>query len=595
MKISKIYSNKKEIFKNINFNDGFNVIFAEIRLPENKNKDTHNLGKSKLMELIDYCLLKERKSSFFLFKFFDKFEDFVFFLELRLNSGSYLTVRRSVSENTKISIKRHVDKDQDFNYSCESDWDYFNIPIDTAKLILDAEFNLKSISPWDYRTSINYALRNQDDFSDIFKLSNFLGRHLYWKPYVGKTLGFNADNLKRNYELAYELEKLKILLSELRSDIGDILGDEEEVLTGLLDIKNKESESLQEQLDTFNFDKVDTDNIKQLVEDIDDDIAELNKVKYYLSANIKKLTNTLDDKKVNFKIAPTKKLFEEAGVLFDGQIKKSYEELLEFNRKITTERKQYVKVKVQELEKELYKISTTLEELNNSRAKRLAYLNKIGTFDKYKEVTAMLLSIKTEINDIERKLTLSEEISSTEDKVSTCESEHLIIKGLIRDNREEVTKSEMGVYKSIKTYFSLFVENVLDKNGFISTKQNNEGNLEFYADLIGDRGEKTGESDGHTYRKILCMGYDLAVILSYSGEDFIRFIYHDGGLETLDERKKKEFLEYVRSLPSLLGIQYILTVIDSDMPQDVSFDDDEVVLRLHDNGPSGRLFKMASW
>ncbi|PSV38019.1 DUF2326 domain-containing protein [Photobacterium sp. GB-210] len=595
MKLSKIYSNKNELFNSVEFNEGLNVIFAEIRLPENQDKDTHNLGKSKLMELIDYCLLKERKQSFFLFKYFDKFKDFVFFLELKLNSGKYLTVRRSVSANSKISIKRHSVKYQDFTFSGESDWDYFDIPIDTAKLILDADFNLKSISPWDYRTALNYALRNQDDFSDIFKLSNFLGRHLYWKPYIGKILGFNSDNLKRNYELAYDIEKSKELLFELRADIGEILGDEEEVLTGLLDIKNKEAESLQEQLDTFNFDKADADNIHRLVAEIDEDVAELNKVKYYLSANIKKLNNTLEDVKVNFKISPTQKLFEEAGILFDGQIKKSYEELLEFNRKITTERKKYVKAKVKELEEELYKVSTALEEMNESRSKRLVYLNKIGAFDKYKEVTAMLLSLKTEINDINRKLSLSEKISSTKEKIATDESEQLIVKGLIRDNREEVTKAETGIYKSIKTTFSSFVSIVLDKNGFISTKQNKEGNLEFYAGIIGDIGEQTGESDGHTYRKILCMGYDLAVNFSYSHLDFVRFIYHDGGLETLDERKKRAFLNFVRTNLEQFGTQYILTVINSDMPQGVKFTDEEVVLTLHDDGPSGRLFKMSSW
>ncbi|HIF9543571.1 TPA: DUF2326 domain-containing protein [Photobacterium damselae] len=395
--------------------------------------------------------------------------------------------------------------------------------------------------------------------------------------------------------MAYDIEKSKEFLSELRADIGDILGDEEEVLTSLLDIKNKEAESLQKQLDTFNFDKADTDNIHRLVAEIDEDVAELNKVKYYLSANIKKLNNTLEEGKINFKISPTQKLFEEAGILFDGQIKKSYEELIEFNRKITTERKIYVKAKVKELEEELYKVSTALEDMNKSRSKRLAYLNTIGAFDKYKEVTAILLSLKTEINDINRKLSLSEKVRATEEKIDTDEGEQLIIKGLIRDNREEVTKDEDGIYKSIKTKFSSFVDTVLDKNGFISTKQNKEGNLEFYAGIIGDIGQQTGESDGHTYRKILCMGYDLAVNFTYSYLDFVRFIYHDGGLETLDERKKKAFLNFIRTNLELFGTQYILTVIDSDMPKGVKFTDEEIVLILHDNGPSGRLFKMSSW
>lgn len=138
-------------------------------------------------------------------------------------------------------------------------------------------------------------------------MSNFLGRHLYWKPYIGKILGFNSDNLKKNYELSYEIERAKEVLADLRADVGEILGDEEEVLTSLLVIKNKEAESLQKQLDTFNFNKIDSENIQKLVSEIDDDVAELNKAKYYLSANIKKLKNTLEDRSVRFKIPQTKK------------------------------------------------------------------------------------------------------------------------------------------------------------------------------------------------------------------------------------------------------------------------------------------------
>ncbi|HCH1209053.1 TPA: DUF2326 domain-containing protein, partial [Vibrio parahaemolyticus] len=215
--------------------------------------------------------------------------------------------------------------------------------------------------------------------------------------------------------------------------------------------------------------------------------------------------------------------------------------------------------------------------------------------DKYKEVTSILLSIKTEINDINRKLTLSKKISETEEKINEDENEQSLTKALIKDNREEVTKDKQGIYNSIKNLFSIFVLDVLDKNGFISTKQNKEGNLEFYAGIMGDTGEQTGESDGHSYKKILCMGYDLSVSFAYSNADFVRFIYHDGGLETLDERKKKAFLNFVRTYSELYGIQYILTVIDSDMPSGVDFSDEEIVLNLHDNGQSGRLFKMPSW
>ena len=101
MKLSRLYSNRPDLFEAVTFSQGLNVILAEIRVPDNRKKDTHNLGKSTLGRLLDYCFLSTRNPSFFLFKHFDLFEDFVFYLEIQLIDDSYVTVRRSVKESTK--------------------------------------------------------------------------------------------------------------------------------------------------------------------------------------------------------------------------------------------------------------------------------------------------------------------------------------------------------------------------------------------------------------------------------------------------------------------------------------------------------------
>ena len=79
MKLSRIYTNKPDIFDPVDFVSGLNVVLAEIRLPENKKKDTHSLGKSTLARLIDFCLLSSRNKHFFLFKHLDLFKEFIFF------------------------------------------------------------------------------------------------------------------------------------------------------------------------------------------------------------------------------------------------------------------------------------------------------------------------------------------------------------------------------------------------------------------------------------------------------------------------------------------------------------------------------------
>jgi uncharacterized protein YydD (DUF2326 family) len=51
---------------------------------------------------------------------------------------------------------------------------------------------------------------------------------------------------------------------------------------------------------------------------------------------------------------------------------------------------------------------------------------------------------------------------------------------------------------------------------------------------------------------------------------------------------------------SELGLQPIITLIDSDLPSrgetgETVFDEHEIVMLLHDENEQGRLFKMQSW
>jgi uncharacterized protein YydD (DUF2326 family) len=595
MKLSKIYSNNEAVFNSIKFHEGLNVILGEIRLPGNIDKDSHNLGKSKLCELIDYCLLKEKSQDFFLFKHFDVFKDFIFFLEIVLNDGSYLTIRRSVESNTKVQLKIHEEINQDLNTLESSEWDYKDLGLDKSKLILDSILSLHAIEPWDYRTAINYALRSQEDFLDIFKLSNFLGRHINWKPYIGHTLGFNAKNLTKNYELVGLQGKTEDKLNDLVNEIGDILGDQEEVLAGLYQNKKTAILELQSQMDEFNFDQLDSQTIDTLTDDIEAEISDLVKIKYYLSSKIKKLKDSIDRSKIKLNTNTTKKLFEEAGVLFPSQLKRSYDELITFNRKINIERKGFVSDKINSFRLELEEISIKLKELNDRKSSSLKILNTTDPMSKYKSMTAQLISKNVEFQQIEKKLETSKKIKVLDNQLLNIRKDRTETSGLIRADKDQVITTLDNTYDKIKTEFANFIKIVLGSKGQISTRQNKEGNLDFTAGFIDENGIETGESDGHSYKRLLCIGYDLAVIQAYSDQDFIKFLYHDGGLETLDSRKQLNFIKYIRDYPQEHGLQYILTAIDSELPDSFHFEDSEICLTLHDDGASGRLFKMPSW
>src|SRR5450755_788748 len=108
MKLSRLYSDRPAQFAPIDFVEGLNVVLAEIRVPENRQKDTHNLGKTTLGRMLDFGFLAGRDAKFFLFKQLELFADFTFFLEIYLGDGSHVAVRRSVKEASKIAFKKHA-------------------------------------------------------------------------------------------------------------------------------------------------------------------------------------------------------------------------------------------------------------------------------------------------------------------------------------------------------------------------------------------------------------------------------------------------------------------------------------------------------
>src|SRR5699024_7372162 len=102
MKLSRLYSNDSR-FKDIKFKDRLNIIFGYVH---NKNvDDPHNLGKSALVHLIDFMLLKEVKKGNYFYNKKNVFKDHTFYLELKLNNGKYLTIRRSFNTITRVDMK----------------------------------------------------------------------------------------------------------------------------------------------------------------------------------------------------------------------------------------------------------------------------------------------------------------------------------------------------------------------------------------------------------------------------------------------------------------------------------------------------------
>lgn len=599
MRLSKVYSNRRETFEPVTFGPGLNVIMAEVRLPENQEKDTHNLGKTTFGRVLDFCFLAKKDNRSFLYKRKGVFDEFIFFLELQLNDEEYLTIRRGVATASKISFHRHSEGQKDFSKNPPVEWDHENLPFDRAKSLLDGMLGWRGLQPWAFRHMLGYLLRSQGDFTDVFQLNKHKGKHADWKPFLANILGFDGVLVSKQYVAEQELEKKrevqKTVELELHGSVADLPNIE-----GILSLKQDEAEKKQEHLDAFDFRAEDKACAEKIVYEVDGVIASLNAERYSLEYNKRKIESSLSEDKIMFDPAEAAKVFEEAGVIFPDQIKRDFQRLIEFNRAITDERRGYLREELGDIRSRLASVSDELHELGGKRSKALAFLSEADVFGKYKALSKEMIHLRAEIELLEMQRGQLQRLQQLRKEIRSLEDYLLSVREEVEVNVEGESLAESkGIFSAVRKHFSEIVDEVIDRKALLSVYINSEGHLDFKAEILDQSGRSTSADDGHTYKKLLCIAFDLAVLRAHLGERFPRFVYHDGFFETLDDRKKEKLLSVIRKYAEL-GLQSIVTLIDSDIPAreddaEPVFSHEEIVLTLHDEGDDGRLFRMKPW
>lgn len=588
MKLSKLYCN--QAFKNIIFNTeqgGLNAILAEVK-DKHLGKNQHNLGKTKLVELIDFLLLKEikRKDGYWLTKL-SIFNNYEFYLEILLNDGKYLTIKRCVSNNTKISFKLEETSSSEFIFHV--DWDYLDIPFDKAKEKLNefigVDFCEKNTH--DYRKIIGYSLRGQNDYDrqrqSIFQLAKFFNDK-DWKPTLFSLLGFDGNLLKSKYDAEEFIKNQKKIIKQQEKDF-DLNNEERDDIVGKLQIKQQEKDELEKNLDVFNFYQEDKNIINELVVNIENNISELNSELYQVKYDIQKLEQSIKNK-FSFDLNKVKEVFHEVELYFPESLLKNYEQLVDFNKKITVERNQQIRTTLAEKHDEKQKIQDTLVELNNKKEKYAELIKDNTLFKKYKTYQKELIKIEAELIHFKYQLDAFDMIDNKKREVENKRNNEL--QNIVNNLKLSLAKAiDNKIYMSIRGLFAEFVKEILQETGYISVNPNKNNNINFECKFSA-----TAQDEGNSYYKLLCVAFDLAILTHYAKESYLKFVYHDDVFSQLDNRIKSNLIKVIQKVCLQYDIQYIFSAIEDDIPNTPEFDFEkhEVILRLHDNDDTGKLF-----
>lgn len=581
MKLVKIYANKN--FKNVEFEPKFNTVLATI-FEKNKKKDTHNLGKTSLIHVINFILLGSLNKKIFGHKIF---HGVVFYGELALNDGRFLIIKREIDTNTKISFKINTAKTQGF--TIPHSWDDENIAFDKARKKLNELLNFDVVPNYDYRKSITYFLRTQQDYLDVYKLDKFKGKHVDWKPFVFELLGYESQLLIDKLSLEDDIEQKKNIIKVLKEEARININDRDK-LAGLLDIKEQEVSESKKTIDKFNFFEQDKTLNKELIEELDNKIQILSTDRYRLAYEINKIEESLSNISEIISIEEIDKLHKEAELFFPNELKKDFQDLISFNEAISKERRKYLAENLELLKNDFKSVDREIKSLESEKSEKLNFLTEKDSYFKFKEYQKDLSKQEADIERLKDKIKAVDQSIEIEGQISEIQTQ---VERAINSIREAVNKRN---HADINRIFNSIITDILGTNALISIVQNKQGNIEYSADYQNPSDlNTTSEAQGTTYKKLLCMAFDLSLLIHYSKKSFFRFVYHDGILEGLDNRIKIRLLNKIKSICEENDLQYVLSLIDSDIPTDEKgekfiFTDTEICLELNDRDDSGKLF-----
>ncbi|PKF62803.1 DUF2326 domain-containing protein [Psychromonas sp. psych-6C06] len=583
IKLSKVYSNKKNIFPDIEFKDGLNVIFASVSNHAD-NKSSHSLGKTTLIDIIEFCLLKQISKEHILKK--NCFLDFEFFLEVQYSECCFVTIKRPVVG--KISITSTSQKTR-FSLSDSHNWDHPELAFKTAKEKLNSLICPKKAFElgFNYRNGLRYCFRKQTQYENTFKVNNSREGDASWAPYLASVIGINSRSVEEKYGANRRVESLKNAIKEVKnlpSDSGQSLEAE------ITQIEASVSR-MRLELDKFDFKKSDENVSKELIDDVSEKISSMLSVIYSLDQKIYAIDKSLKAE-FSFEMEKVLVLFEEVELYFPESLTKSYEDLIKINQEMSIGRKDRLVKTKRSILNEREGVKLTLARERKRQQELTSVLLQKDAFEKYKKLQSRLGVEDSRVAVLKERLAKIDLASELGDKLEEAVTD----KGKVAKKLEVETKVR-GNEKltSAVTIFSELVDHILNFSAFFYTDTNKDGNIQFKIGLK----DQTSVNEGFSYTRVLSAIFDATLLKLNYQDDFFRFCYHDGLLESLDDRLKLMLIEEWRDVSLSHGLQFIITVLDSDLPlkddKKEYFQKDEIIRELHDRGTDGRLFKMPSF
>jgi uncharacterized protein YydD (DUF2326 family) len=576
--IHGVYANQKG-FRSVEFEAGLNLIVADRSQTAGDKDTTNGLGKSALIDIIDYCLgsgpkLKEGLRV-------EPLSDWAFTLDITLG-GAKVRVTRHTSEPGFVEVEGDV-----------STWPAIRATNKTGQ----AGFDIKQ-----WRSLLGWALFGVGDKANAATyapsarslLSYFVRNHppAYLSPFTHfekqktwDTQLHNAFLLGLDWEKAAKWQVLKDqknALDALKKAIKTGAIDGELSSIGELEAQRIQIEGrlVQENEALSNFQVLPQYRQTELEANrLTSQIHALVNMNMTARRRIERYTDNLEDEEV----APPDRLealYSEAQIVLSDAVKKTLEQARNFNSEIVKNRRHFLANEVAELQARVTKQEEEMVQLSSDRASLLNLLKGHGALEELTALQEMHATTRTHFEALIARINQLRQMATRLDQIKVETVDLKRSADLDYEERRAVWSKALRLFADnsehlYKTPGRLLID--IDDTGY-----------RYDVEIDG------GSSEGIGKMKIFC--YDLMLISFARDRGLgIDFLIHDSTIfDGVDPRQRAHAIELARQMSEKYGFQYILTLNSDALPtNDFSTNfgiDGYIRLVLTDTDPSGGLF-----
>lgn len=566
-------------FHAVSFSTGLNIILAE-RSDSATKKDTRNgVGKSTLLEIIDFCLgSSPTKGKGLLIA---PLVEWAFTLDITLYARR-VNVTRAVASPNFVEIEGST-----IGWPEQPEQDER-----TGKQVFKAErwrsvlgrmlFNLPRITnqpPYkpSYRSLISYFIRRGiGAYAEPFR---HYPQQKTWdvQLHVAYLLGMNWEYAVRWQGLKDQEEAVKALENAIKSGaMKRTLGTIGELETQRIQL-DQQATSAKEALDTFKvhpqyeFIQEEANRLTQEIHTLlNQNVSDRRRVaRYEESLSEEKPPETLS----------LERMYREAGLAFPENVKRSLEEAKAFHQDIISNRRDFLETEMRRIRESIEGREAQITTLTERRAEIMQVLQTHGALQEMTILQERYVALLGELDRVQARISEMKDLKSTKRELKAAKVELVSTAELDHEDRRSIWSIAVRLFNEhsqalYRTPGNLIID--VDETGY-----------KFQVDI-----ERSG-SEGIDKMKIFC--FDLALLqLQMESRAGLDFLIHDTLMyDSVDERQRALALERAHEITSAIGAQYICTINSDMVPTDdlsKGFDfQSHVRMKLSDVTPSDSL------